>query len=103
MIRYTTPTHEHVVNGVDLTGCHVVVSYEQRNDRIEVQAKSVRYENDQSVVTVSLTQRQTGRLRAGKAKAQINWIYPDGTRNATTCKEIDILENILAREVKYGD
>lgn len=29
MIRYTTPTHEHKVKGIDLSGCDVWVSYQQ--------------------------------------------------------------------------
>lgn len=99
MIRFTTPTHEHKVKGIDLTGCEVWVSYEQ--GLAEVNAKgAVEYDGADSIVTVSLRQRETARFHKGKVSVQINWVYPNGKRDATEIKQLDMLDNLFERELK---
>lgn len=102
LIRYTTPTQELVLNGADLTGCDVYVSYQQGLIGVDVEADSVEYANGKTTVTVSLTQKQSSKFRAGKVGVQVNWIYPNGKRDATTKKEIDVIGNLLDRVVAYG-
>lgn len=103
MIRFTTPTHEHKVKGIDLTGCDVYVSYEQGLVSVDVKATEVSYDGSDSTVTVELTQEQSGRFREGKALVQINWVYPDGKRDATVKKDMDVTGNLLSKVVEHGD
>lgn len=99
MIRYTTPTHEHRVKGIDLTGCDVWVSYEQGFAQVDARG-AVEYDGSDSTVTVALTQRQTARFKEGKVLVQINWVYPNGKRDATEKKVMRVLGNLLERELK---
>ena len=103
MIRFTTPTHAHRVKGIDLTGCDVWVSYEQGLANVNVKAAAVEYDGQDTVVTVPLTQLQTARFKDGRAMVQINWIHPDGKRNAVRPKEMKIVGNLLKKAVGYGD
>ena len=102
MIRFTTPTHEHKVKGIDLTGCDVYVSYEQGLASVDILADDVVFDGNDTLVTVSLTQLQTSKFRVGKADVQINWVYFDGVRNGTTVKQVEITPNLLKRVVSYG-
>lgn len=102
MIRYTTPTHEHVVHGIDLSGYDVYVSYRQGSKTLNVKADAVSYDGTDSTVTVSLSQPQTGRFRAGKVRVQINWVTSDGKRNAVRPKDMDMDDNLMERVVAYG-
>lgn len=101
MIRYTTPTHTHRVVGIDLTSCDVWVSYEQGLAQVDLKG-SVELDGSDSLVTVSLTQKQTARFKEGALLAQINWVYPNGKRDATDKKEMPVKGNLMAREVPYG-
>ena len=101
MIQYTTPTHTHRVKGIDLTGCDVWVSYEQGTVQVDLKG-AVEIDGEDSLVTVSLTQKQTARFREGTLLAQINWVYPNGNRDATDKKEMPVRGNLMAREVPYG-
>lgn len=103
MIRFTTPTQVHTLKGVDLTGCDVYVSYQQGLRGMDIPAESVEYADEDSTITVSFTQKQAGWFREGKVKVQINWVYPNGKRDATDTKEIEVIGNLLSREVRYGD
>lgn len=60
---------------------------------------------DGNVVQVWLSQRDTLRLRVGKADIQLNWTYNESIgsthkRNATKTKEIDITKQLLMRVVE---
>lgn len=99
MIRYTTPTHEHKVKGIDLSGCDVWVSYQQGQANLNCRAE-VEYDGEDSLVTVSMTQAETARFREGVVSVQINWLYPNGRRDATTRKDMEVLDNLLAKELR---
>lgn len=98
MIRYTTPTHEHRIKGIDLSGCEVWVSYEQGLAEVNAKA-SVEFDGTDSIATVSLTQGETARFREGTVYVQINWVWPNGKRDATVKKELPMLGNLLEREL----
>lgn len=109
MRRYTTPTHDLVVEGIDLTGMDVWVTYRQDGRRLVKmgpdELESVTYDEDadESTITVSLTQLQTAQFAVGKrAKVQVNFIDSEDRRNATVIKEITISENLLDEVVEYG-
>lgn len=103
MIQYTTPTDELVVKGVDLTGYEVWASYRQRSRRLDVQAQSVTYDGEDTTIAIPLTQEQTGAFASGKVAVQVNWLTPEGARDATTIKEISVGSNLLDRVMEYGD
>lgn len=98
MIRYTTPTHQHKVKGIDLTGCEVWVSYEQGFVNVDARG-SAEFDGEDSTVTVTMSQKQTGRFKEGIVSVQINWLYPNGKRDATGKKELQMLDNLLEREL----
>lgn len=103
MIEWTTPTHRHVVRGIDLSAYDVYVSYRQGRTELSIAADSVEYDAGEgdTTVTVSLTQKQTGQFRAGTAKVQINWVTPDGKRDAVLVKSVEVDENLMQKEVRY--
>ncbi len=101
MIQWTTPTHTHTVSGIDLTGFDVWVSYKQGRNELSVLASDVTYDGSKTSVTVELTQRQTGAFKADTVKVQINWVTPDGKRDAVKVKSVECDENLMAKEVNY--
>ena len=103
MIQYTTPTDELVVKGVDLTGYEVWASYRQRSKKLDVQAQSVTYDGEDTTLLIPLTQEQTGAFCCGQVAVQVNWLTPEGARDATTIKTIDVGGNLLDRVMEYGN
>lgn len=101
MIQWTTPTHIHTVRGVDLSSYDVYVSYKQNRTELTIPAQSVTYNGTDTTVTVQLTQKQTGSFKAGTVKVQINWVTPDGNRDAVLVKSVEVDENLMAKEVGY--
>lgn len=107
MRRYTTPTHDLVVRGIDLTDMDVYVTYMQGECRkVTMRPEAVAYDADSgnTTVTVSLSQLQTAQFKPGKrAQVQVNFIDADGKRNATTVREVNITQNLLDEELTYGE
>ena len=57
-----------------------------------------------STVEVHLTQAQTGMFWYGEEVAvQVNWLTPEGARDATTIKTINVGGNLLDRVMEYGN
>lgn len=102
MIQYTTPTNRHIVKGIDLTGCDVWVSYEQGKVELDIKATDVTFDGEDTTLSVTLTQEQTSSFKVGNIKYQVNWLYPDGRRDATTQKATTMEPNLLNRVVDYG-
>lgn len=82
IIRYTSPVDAFVIEGIDLTGCVVWVSYEQGQRQLDVPAE-VSYDGSDTHLSVHLSQEETGLFFEGVVSVQVNWIYPDGQRDAT--------------------
>lgn len=101
MIQWTTPTHTHIVRGIDLSGYDVYVSYKQGRNELSVASDQVEYDGSDTTVTVGLSQRQTGGFKAGAVKVQVNWVTPDSKRDAVLVKSVEVDENLMAKEVKY--
>ena len=99
MRRYTTPTIELTVEGVDLTAYDVLVSIGQSSRRIWVHGPDMSADGEDTVISVELTQEQSSRLREGTAKVQVNWLDLLGKRNATEVGEIMVRENLIEREL----
>ena len=107
MRRYTTPTLPMNVP-IDLTGAEIHVSIKQGVRKIQKTGTDVvsvwDAESGKTTLSVTLTQEETGAFLAGKkAEVQVNWIFSDGTRDATNIKQIDVSENLIAEVITYGD
>lgn len=107
MRRYTTPTLPMTVP-VDLTGADIYVTIKQGQRKIQKTGADVvsvyDSESGKTTLSVTLTQEETGQfLSERKANVQVNWIFADGTRDATNIKQIDVSENLIAEVVTYGD
>lgn len=104
MRRYTTPTMELVVQGIDLTGCDVYVTLWQQGDEIttRVGADDMARDDEGTTITVGYTQEQTASLDEGRAKVQVNWVDGEGRRNATAIAAIQVSGNLLGRKVGNG-
>ena len=75
---------------IQKTGTDVVSVYDSESGKTEL--------------SVSLSQEETGAFLAGRrAEVQVNWIFSDGTRDATNIKQIDVSENLIAEVITYGD
>lgn len=108
MIPWTTPTHELTVHGIDLTGYDVYVDYRQGPRSIHVHvttmSTNVTDTGTDTILTVDLTQRQTGRFSPDQPiEVQVNWVTPSGSRNATVVKRIKNGRQLYERTIEYGD
>lgn len=100
MIPYTTPTYELAIEGANLVGADICVSFRQNTNckaSLDVTDVTVALDGEDSIVTFTLTQEQTGRFKVGPIKVQVNWIL-EGARNSTYVAEIPAFEQ-LRREV----
>ena len=105
MVSYTTPVLVLRVPK-EIKDADMFVTF--RQDAVcmtlKIDPDDIYYEDGKTVLKVYMTQEQTGRLRPeASTKVQVNWIYSDGTRNATKVKDIDISENLLTREIEHAD
>ena len=102
MRPYTTPTHDIVVEGKDLTGCDVWVSYQQGTRERDVKVEP-EFDGTDTVLHVPWTQQQTAYFSPGCVEVQVNWVYPQGERWASKTAIIDVEKNLLSKEVEYGE
>lgn len=108
MRRFTTPTLPLSVP-VDLTGADVRVSIKQGQRKLLKQDEDIiglTYDSETGKTTFSvrLSQEETGAFGAEKqVTIQANWIFADGTRDATNIKKIDVAENLLNEVIEYDD
>lgn len=100
MRRWTTPTHELVVEGVDLTGCDVYVDYKQgsRTRRVKCEPE---YDGSDTVLEVTWTQEQSAVFKPGEVEVQVNWITEAGDRDATKIATFEATRNLLNEEVAF--
>ena len=105
MRRYTTPTMPFLVEGLDLTGMDVHVTFRQGRRKLDISDPLVEIvtieQTTYTRVTVTLTQEQTGRFTTSPCKVQVNWVAADGSRDATDEKAIDVWPNLLDEVVEY--
>lgn len=99
MRRYTTPTHELTVEGHDLTAAdRVWVTYRQGGRTWDLEPSSAELSGEDTVLTVELTQEQTGALAVGTARVQVNWME-GARRNATEIAIVQVADNLMPRVV----
>ena len=99
MRRYTTPTVTVTVEGVDLTTSTVLVTFQQRSNRLTVEGPSMELQGEDTVISVPLSQLQTGGFAEGSIEVQVNWLDGYGHRDATTVAAIQVERNLLAEVV----
>lgn len=99
MIRYTTPTYELVVEGIDITAETVYVTFRQHGTLVTIEGPSMELDEGDTVITCSLTQQQSASFRDGTMEVQVNWIDAHGDRGATLVKQVPV-EVQLLEEVK---
>lgn len=100
MRRYTTPTVTVEVEGVDLTTSTVLVTFQQRNSRLTVEGPSMTLQGEDTIISVPLSQLQTGGFAEGSVEVQVNWLDGHGHRDATTVGAIQVERNLLAEVVE---
>lgn len=109
MRRFTTSEETYTIEGVNLTGCRVIVSYTQKIGRsnnaheVHVSDTSVSYDGTDTIVTVNLTQEQTGGFMPGRCQVEVNWISPDGKREGTEIITVGVEDNLLREVMAYGE
>ena len=105
MIAWTSPTHQHTLKGIDLTECRVWVSYRQPSANgdvnLDVEVSEVTYDGQDTTVAVYLTQEQTGAFGCGPVQVQVNWVYPNGKRDAVVIKTIVVGRNLIPEVLGY--
>lgn len=107
MRRYTTPNLPMTVP-VDLTGADIYVTIKQGQRKLQKTGSDVvsvyDSESGKTTLSVTLTQEETGAFMSQKdATIQVNWIFADGTRDATNIKKIEVSENLLSEVIRYAD
>lgn len=104
MIRYTTPTLVLRIPA-DIHEARILVTLRQGLLSIdkEISGSDVSVQESSTVLTVRLSQEETGKLLPGRACiVQANWVYPDGTRNASREKTISIMDNLKDEVMSYA-
>lgn len=105
MNRYTTPTLTLTIEGINLTGMDVYVTFAQGRvvlTKTLDDGVALAINSGNSVLSVYLDQRETATLGTGNARVQVNWINASGTRVATRIKEVSVRQNLLEEVLTYG-
>lgn len=94
MRRFTTPTIDLTVEGWDLSGAEAFVTFRQGPRKVTLTDASMELVGEDTIITVDLTQLQTGRFKAGECEVQVNWVE-EGKRNATEIRKVEVAQNLL--------
>ena len=101
MIRGTTPFFTLAIDGYDLTDKTVYVTIAQNNVKIIKTGDDlqVTYAEGLTGIVVMLTQRDTLKLKKGRAYVEVKFIDSGGIVYATNTKRIDVVENTLLGKI----
>ena len=102
MIRYTTPTITLTINAVIPEGAKAIVSLRQKKIQLD---KEVTYDRGDKTTTliVELSQSESAKFDASEpVLVQVNWITPDGDRNATKVASVVAFDNLLDKVISYA-
>lgn len=110
MINYTTPTYPIIVEGKDLTGQDVWVTFKQGEIKLNKKGADLTITTEthdqvtDTIITTTFSQRETAMFDPGmRVKLMVNYINDQGVRDATNKATIEVFENLLDREIAYGD
>lgn len=110
-VRGTTPDYVLTIEGYDLTGKTVFVTFAQGvnkftkgNDDVEITTTTEEVDGAEvttSAIALTLTQRDTLFLKTGAVSIQVKWIDSDGKVLATNIAMAEINRALLERVVSY--
>lgn len=100
MRRYSTPTVDIVLEGLDATAMRVDVTFEQRGRELVVEDATKALDGEDTVVSVPLTQVQTGNFTEGTVEVQLDLFDGNGHRVPTTIGTIEVERTLRDREVE---
>lgn len=96
MITWTTPTLMLTLKGVQLgENIQAVVTVMQGGKSLTFENPTMQTVGCNTVLTVDMTQEQTGELSPGLVKIQVNWVDGFGHRNATKIKTEQFGDNLV--------
>lgn len=98
MRRYSTPTVDVILEGLDATGMRVDVTFKQRGHILTFEDAAKALEGEDTVVSVPLSQVQTGGLAEGAVEVQLDLYDGHGHRVPTTIGTVEV-ERTLRAEV----
>lgn len=108
MYRGTTPTLPIRIIGADIHLARVFLTIEDNRTGQQITLKApddftVSWDgvNNATIGDVTLTQEQTMSLKAGSCRAQVRWVFPDGSAGATKTRAITIEDVILKDVIVY--
>lgn len=103
MSQGTTPTLVLVVDESDLTQARIKVTIEQNgrqinfsNDRIESML-----DDQNTILMIHLTQRETLDLRPTEGDVQVRWVNPDGEAYITEIETIEIAKALYKGVIQH--
>lgn len=102
--RYTTPTLEFEF-GLDLTNARLWLSIEQEDGvKIDKEVESFTVDQNVTSFSVTLTQEETAQFKPKKSVTiQLNYIFPDGSRDASSMTVVSTYDNLLNEVKRYAD
>ena len=105
MRRYTTPTLTVQIQGADLTGCDIWLTFRQGRNEISVKEfESVEIGEDATTLTLSLSQIQTAQFETNShVYVQANVVDPNGYRAATDIGEVAFGRQLLEVVKTHGE
>lgn len=108
MFRGSTPTLPIEIVGADLTGAKLFLTIKSRTDGSKFTLVSpgdfdVEYDSadNKTFGDVTLTQEQTLKLKAGLCDAQIRYVFPDGTADATLTACVTVHDILMKDVIAY--
>ena len=104
----TTPTLPIEILGIDLTAAKVFLTIEDAAQRNQFTLTApedftVTYdaEHDKTTGHVTLTQKQTLSIKAGQCRAQIRFIFADGSADATNTVPVTFDDILMKGVISY--
>ena len=90
--QWTTPTTTFVVKDALFTqATSIVVTFKQRDYMFDKTDVTV---TDNTHISVTLTQAETGKFIKGMVEVQINWVYQGDKRAMTYIVKVPVEENL---------
>lgn len=104
MRRYTTPRVLIKVEGADLTGCDVYVTFRQGRREHTVKNPPMQLDGTDAYIEVRLTQLQSAKFREDRpVEVEANVVDSNGWRVATDIAEVTFGRQLLEVPKTYGE